>query len=214
MASAITAQAVLHAALGDFDEAHSSLVLARGMLEEVALTVWLAGPYAQAAGWVELLADDPSAAERQLRAGFDVLQEIGEMMWFSTVAGLLGEAVLQTGRRDEAEALAGASRDAAAPDDVYSQVMWRTVTSAVHAQSGRAKTAEDLAREAVELIRPTDFLNLHWYAFLNLARVLELLGRNGEAAAAADEAAHAARVKGSPVAERRAEEVAARLRHA
>jgi hypothetical protein len=84
----------------------------------------------------------------------------------------------------------------------------------VHAQTGRPATAEELAREAVDLVRPTDFLNLHWYAFLNLARVLELLGRHREAAAAADEAAHAARLKGSPVEERRAEETAARLRHA
>jgi tetratricopeptide (TPR) repeat protein len=214
MASAVTAQAVLHAALGDFDEARRSLARAHAMLEEVALTVWLAGPYAQAVGWVGLLAEDPGAAERGLRAGFDVLQEIGEMMWFSTVAGLLGEAVLLAGRWDEAEALAGASRNAAAPDDVYSQVVWRTVTSAVHAHSGRGQSAEELAREAVDLVRPTDFLNLHWYAFLNLARVMELLGRNPEAAAAADEAAEAARLKGSPVAERRAEETAARLRQA
>jgi hypothetical protein len=45
------------------------------------------------------------------------------MTWFSTVAGLLGEAVLQAGRRDVAEVLAAGSRDAAAPDDVYCQAI-------------------------------------------------------------------------------------------
>ena len=40
----------------------------RALLEEVALTVWLAGPLAQVAGWVELLAGDPAAAEAELAA--------------------------------------------------------------------------------------------------------------------------------------------------
>jgi ATP/maltotriose-dependent transcriptional regulator MalT len=179
---------------------------------DLGLTVWLAGPYAQSAGWVELLAGDIAAAERVLRAGCDTLRKIGEMSWYSTVAGLLGEAVLQTGRRDEAEALAEASRDAAAPDDVYSQVVWRTVASTVDAQSGLTEHSERLAREAVDLVRRTDFLHLHWYALMGLARVLELLGRIPDAASAADEAAEAARLKGSVVAERRARETATRLR--
>ena len=34
---------------------------ARALLEEVALPVWLAGPLAQVAGWVELLAGEPAA---------------------------------------------------------------------------------------------------------------------------------------------------------
>jgi ATP/maltotriose-dependent transcriptional regulator MalT len=118
---------------------------------------------------------------------------------------------LQTGRRDEAEVLAEASRGAAAPDDVYSQVVWRTVASTVHAYGGRAESAEALAQQAVDLMRPTDFPLLHWYAFMNLARVLELLGRIPDAASAADKAAEAARLKGSVVAERRARETATRL---
>ena len=133
MASALTAQAAFEAGLGSFEKARRSLARAYDLLDEVALTVWMAGPYAQAAGWVELLAGDTAAAERVLRAGFDTLRKIGEMSWFSTVAGLLAEAVLQAGRREEAEALAEASRAAAAPDDVYSQVVWRTVASTVHA---------------------------------------------------------------------------------
>jgi tetratricopeptide (TPR) repeat protein len=212
MASALTAQAVLEASLGSFDEARRSLARAHDLLDEVALTVWLAGPFAQSAGWVELFAGEAGAAERVLRAGVDTLREIGEMTWFSTVAGLLGEAVLQAGRRDEAEVLAEASRDAAAPDDLYSQAIWRTVASTVHASSGRADSAEALAQEAVDLIRRSDFLLLHWYTFMNLARVLELLGRIPDAASAADKAADAARLKGSVVAERRARETATRLR--
>jgi class 3 adenylate cyclase/tetratricopeptide (TPR) repeat protein len=212
MASALLAEATFEAGLGSFEDARGSLARAHDLLTEVALSVWLAGPYAQFAGWVELLAGDIAAAERVLRAGCDTLRKIGEMSWYSTVAGLLGEAVLQTGRRDEAEALAEASRDAAAPDDVYSQVIWRTVASTADAQSGLTERSERLAREAVDLVRRTDFLHLHWYALMSLARVLELLGRIPDAASAADEAAEAARLKGSVVAERRARETATRLR--
>ena len=53
----------------------------------------LRGPLAQFAGWAELLAGDPEAAERELRAGYDVLSDIGEVAWLSTVAAILGEAV-------------------------------------------------------------------------------------------------------------------------
>ena len=42
-------------------------------------------------------------------------------------------------------------------------------------------------------MRRTDFPLLHWYAFMNLARVLELLDRIPDAASAADKAAEAAR---------------------
>jgi hypothetical protein len=70
MASALTAQAVLEASLGSFDGARGSLARAQDLLDEVPLTVWLAGPYAQSAGWVELFAGEPGAAERVLRAGW------------------------------------------------------------------------------------------------------------------------------------------------
>lgn len=212
MASALIAQAAFEAGLGRFGEARGSLHRAHALLEEVALTVWLAGPYAQFAGWVELLAGHTDAAEQVLRDGFVQLREIGEMSWFSTVAGLLGEAVFQGDRLEEAGGLAAESRDAAAPDDVYSQVVWRVVAAAVDARSGRAADGERLAREAVDLVRQTDFLHLHWYALLGLARVLELSGSTEDAASAADEAAEAARRKGSVVAESRARETATRLR--
>ncbi|MGY1688084.1 ATP-binding protein [Geodermatophilus sp. SYSU D00867] len=211
MASALTAEALLLAALDRPQEARGSLARAHDLLGEVALTVWMAGPYAQSAGWVELLAGDPAAAERVLRAGFDSLRGMGEVMWFSTVAGLLGEAVLQVGRQDEAAVLARASRDAAAPDDVYSQMVWRTVASTVAARSGRVEDAEALAREAVDLIQRSDGLLLHWLALVNLARVMESLGRIPDAAAAANEAAAVAERKGSVAAERRAREIATRL---
>ncbi|HUG46980.1 MAG TPA: AAA family ATPase [Candidatus Limnocylindria bacterium] len=212
MSSALMARGAFEAGIGRFDEARQSMRRARELLDEIALTVWRAGPYTQLAGWVETLANDSQAAERELRWGFEKLSEIGEMSWFSTVAGILGEAVLANGRPDEAHQLAEASRDAAAPDDVYSQVLWRTVASKVLARNGTADDAERLAREAVEIVSPTDFLHLRWHALLSLAHVLSDLGRPAEATEYASRAAELAARKGCLVAERRASETAELLR--
>jgi tetratricopeptide (TPR) repeat protein len=210
-AGALLAQAMFEAGLGRFDEARQSLRRARDLLEEVALAVWVAGPHAQFSGWVELLAGDAAAAEAVLRQGYDALQEIGEMSWFSTVAGLLGEAVLDADRYQDATEFAEASREAAAPDDVYSQVLWRTVAAKVAARDDLPDDAQQLAAQAVDLARGTDFLHLQWHALLTQAGVLNQVGRTPEAARAADEAADVARRKGSVVGERLAREMRRRL---
>jgi ATP/maltotriose-dependent transcriptional regulator MalT len=211
MSSALMATAAFEAGMGRFEAARASIRRARALLDEVALTVWMAGPLTQLSGWVELLADDPAGAERELRWGFDKLREIGEMSWFSTVAALLGEAVFASGRPDEAEQLAQSSRESSAPDDAYSQVLWRTVASKVHAERGEGDASVRLAREAVDIADGTDFLQLQWHTLLNLAHVLEQTGHADEAASVADRARDVAARKGSPVAERRAVELASRL---
>ena len=211
MSSALMSLGALQAGTGRIEESRESMRRARELLDEVALTVWRAGPYTQLIGWVELLARDTGAAERELRAGFDTLSEIGEMSWFSTVAAMLGEAVLANGRADEARTLADASHDAAAPDDVYSQVLWRTVASKVLAGDGSHEEAERLAREAVDLLSPTDFLHLRWHAHLSRAQVLETLGRGADAAVEATQAADIAARKGAILAEQQARETAQRL---
>ena len=83
---------------------------ARALLQEVALTVWLGGPLAQFAGWVELWAGDPERAERELRQGYEALSEIGEASWLSTVAAILAESVYAQGREAEAEELTARER--------------------------------------------------------------------------------------------------------
>ena len=135
--SCLMAQAVFGAGLGHFGEARRLVVQARALLEDVALTVWVAGPLAQFSGWVELLADDPAAAERELRWGYDTLGEIGGLGWLSTVAGLLGEALCAQGRYDEAEELTTVTEESADAEDAYSQALWRSVRA--KALNGRSE---------------------------------------------------------------------------
>jgi predicted ATPase len=204
-ASALLAQAAFEAGQGLFDEARTLVGRARTLLEEVALTVWLAGPLAQFAGWIELLAGDPVAAERELRAGYDKLNEIGELSWLSTTAALLAEAAYLVGRVDEAEELTRASEESASADDRYSHALLRGVRARVLAGRGDASAAEQLARESVAFADETDFLDLRWHTRIGLAEVL----RSGDdhAEAARDllaEAVEIAERKGNLVAARRA----------
>jgi hypothetical protein len=103
MSTALFTQGKLEAMRGRFDEARRLIAKARSILQEVALTVWLAGPLTQMAGWVHILAGDPASAERDLRWGATKLREIGELSWLSTVAGILAEAAYAQSRYDEVE---------------------------------------------------------------------------------------------------------------
>ena len=153
-ASALIAQAVFEAERCRFDEARALIADAKALLEEVALTMWLAGPTAQFAGWVELLANEPAAAERELRWGHDKLEEIGELSWLSTTDALLAEALCEQGRSEEAEALALAGEESADAQDSYSHALVRGVRAKLLAQRGEADEAraafEDAAAVALE----------------------------------------------------------------
>ena len=197
------AQAVFDAGLGHVAEARRLIAQARALLEEVALTVWLAGPLAQFAGWVELLADDATAAERELRWGYDTLGEIGEVGWLSTVAGLLGESLCAQGRHDEAEQLTTFSEESADAEDAYSQALWRSVRAKTLVARGELETAASLARESIVRADTTDFLHLRWHVHASAGDVLLRGGNPLEAQAMLTSALALAEQKGSTVAARR-----------
>ena len=197
-------RALLEAGTGNVDLGRSLLGHARSLLQEVAMTVWMAGPLTQMAGLVELAAGDPVAAERELRWGIDTLEEIGEMGWRPTLLALLAQAIYEQGRYEEAAELADASRDMAGGDDVWSQVLWRSVKARVRARQGAMEDAESLGRESLELAAATDSLQLHGEALLGLAEVLERGGRVVEAAKATKDAIGMFERKGEVQAARRA----------
>jgi tetratricopeptide (TPR) repeat protein len=106
----------------------------------------------------------------------------------STEAAFLAQAVYAQGRHEEAEYLTGVGEGAATPDDVFSQMAWRSVRAKALARKGELAQAELLAREAVALAEETDGLNLHGDALLDLAEVLRVAGRPSDAVAAAGRA--------------------------
>jgi class 3 adenylate cyclase/tetratricopeptide (TPR) repeat protein len=202
MSSALMSQAVFFAGLGRFDEARELIGRARAFLEEVALPVWLAGPLAQFAAWIELLAGDARAAERELRPAYKTLAEIGEAAWLPTVIGMLAEAVYLQGRYDEAEQLTRATENASGSEDVFSHVLWRSVRAKVLARRGLFSEGERLAREMAALAEETDFLHLRWHALQSQAEVLLLAGRTEDVGPLLNRATSFAERKGNLVAAR------------
>ncbi len=177
----------LEAMRGQFDRARDLYGRSRATLDELGVKL-LAALTSLDSGWVEMLAGDPAAAERELRADFDTLREMGERNYISTTAAVLAEAIYRQGRYDEAAAMAEYSEEAAAADDVSTQFLWRTVRSKVLARQGESDDAESVAREALRLINESDDLESQGQALLSLAEVFALSGRSEAAEAAAVEA--------------------------
>jgi hypothetical protein len=87
---------------------------------------------------------------------------------------------------DDANEFTDFAESHASDDDIVTQVMWRVARAQALAPAGEAADTERLAREAVDLAAPTDFLDLQATALLALARVLRESGSSEAARAAAD----------------------------
>lgn len=187
VASAYRALAGLKAMAGAFEEARELVASHKEILQELGLTVTAASA-AETYGIVEMLAGDPAAAARELSAGYDVLEEIGETATFPDLAAKLASALYAQGEDDRALELSEVSERATAPDDLSAAVQWRTVRAKLLARRGELGQAEALAREAVALAEETDFLVLRGDACMDLAEVLRASGRLEEARASTEQA--------------------------
>jgi predicted ATPase/class 3 adenylate cyclase len=190
-AVAVTTRALAHleAMRGNFDDARRLYAESRASLEELGWKLH-AAESTLSAGSIELLAGDPAAAEAALRRGVAQLEEIGDKYYLSTIAGLLAEALYAQDKFDEAERFATTSRDLTGPDDISSQVLWRTVLGKIVARRGGLDEGARLVREALELIGRAEEPDSMAYVYVDLAEVLERSGepeeaRNGLASALA-----------------------------
>jgi class 3 adenylate cyclase/tetratricopeptide (TPR) repeat protein len=190
--------AVLEAMRGRFDEARALYGRSRETLEELGLRFRFA-QLAMYAGLAELIAGDPHKAEQQLRPACEELETMGESGFLSTTAAVLGRALYDQDRFDEALLLTETSEHAASPDDIVSQVLWRGTRARVLAGRGDARAAEEVALHGVELARQTDFVNMLADALADLAQTLSLLGRADEARAPLTEAIGIYEAKGNVV---------------
>jgi tetratricopeptide (TPR) repeat protein len=202
-AKILVALAELEAGRGNFDDARRLYQESQAILEELGLRLLL-GIQSQAGGTIELLAGDPPAAENELRWGLEILQKLGANAALSMVAAMLGTALYEQGRFDEAERLTQLSESATADEDVACQILYRGVRAKIHARRGGLEEAERLARQAAALAADTDALTVHGDALMNLAEVLRLAGREAEAAPVADQARALYEAKGNTVLRARA----------
>jgi Flp pilus assembly protein TadD len=187
----------LYALRGDFRRARELLAGSDAVFREFGLT--LNSAVSHHAAMVELLADDPAAAERTLRRGYATLEAMGDTALLSTTAAFLGQSLIAQGRADAADELAAESARLAAPDDLVTQVLWRGVRARTLVARGGGDEAEDLAREAVSLSKKTDLINHTADALADLGIVVRERRGSTEARSAFEEAAGLYAQKGNAV---------------
>jgi class 3 adenylate cyclase len=166
----------LEAMQRQFSVARDLIGRARSITEEVRLT-WTPPWLAWWSGKVEFLAGDLIAAEREFRLGYALFQQMGEKNVLSSLVVELGEVLLLRGRDREAFRLTEVSRLAAGSDDIWSQILWRSLRARLMAHQGNLQEAEELAREAVGLATGIDYSNMQACALIALAEVLQLADR-------------------------------------
>ena len=174
---ALNARSGLLAYAGRFEEARADHARCLAILDELGRDVMAAVVSGHVGGLIEASAGDLPAAERLMRRGLDRLRAFGERSFLSTSAAQLADFVYPQGRLDEAEALTRESEAAGSADDISTQTAWRQVRAKVLARRREHPEAERLAREAVALIEPTDWLVTRATALDALAEVLELAGQ-------------------------------------
>ncbi len=190
--------AQLKAMNGELGEARNLYRRGRAMLRDLGQGVYAAATGVDLAR-VELHGGDLSIVEREVRADYEFLAKMGETYYLSTIAALLARVVRDQGRDDEALALSRISEQATAADDIESQALWRSIRAPIVARAGNSALAEDLARTALEMVRRTEAPWLQADALSELASVLRIAGKAGEARHLIDEAITLYTAKGDVV---------------
>jgi tetratricopeptide (TPR) repeat protein len=183
---------------GAADESRRLFHLAKSIGEEMRLD-WAPERTTLVAAEVGLLLGDVEFAERELRAGYEFLEAIGERGRRSTIAVALADALYRLDRKADAEHLADLSLELTSRDDIATQARGRAVKAKLLAAKGDSEAAYHLAREAVGLSDDTDDLFMQSQVLMALAEVLRLGGRDADAIPVLRQAVEVSERKGNVV---------------
>jgi class 3 adenylate cyclase/tetratricopeptide (TPR) repeat protein len=172
----------LHARLGAFDQAREFAGRLRAFYRDTGQQSNF-DFFAEVPSDIEMVAGDPAAAERVLREAYEVLEARGEEV--GALAAFLARSICGQERWDDAEPYATL---AASKEGTVFVPVGKGSLARVWAHRGRVSDAEVLVREAVQQLEGTDFLIDHADVLTDLADVLFVAGRAGEAADALDRA--------------------------
>jgi class 3 adenylate cyclase/tetratricopeptide (TPR) repeat protein len=206
----LAALAGLTAMEGRFDDARAHLAQARSILEPLGLRV-RAVALSYLAGLVDLLAEQPAAAEEQLRRGCQDCERMGEKYVLANLLALLAQATYAQGRYAEAVQLAEAGEEVAPLDEVVAQATARAARAKALARLDRGDQAMALARDAVATVGQTDLLNVRADTLRDEAEVLEVVGKPDQAARTARQALDLYERKGNAVSAAKTKAVLERL---
>jgi class 3 adenylate cyclase len=194
---------------GRFDEARSRQDAGTAFFRERGMRM-LIGSQALSIGMIADLAGDLEAAAEAQREGIAILQSMEETGVLSTLAAQRALVLHRLGRRDEAKTAIALAKETGAPNDIATQAGWRIPAAMMAADDGRQDEADTLIREAVELVEPTDFLELRGQVQEGLAHIEACSGRIDEWRPALERALREHEQKGNlPWAQRVREAIAA-----
>jgi DNA-binding SARP family transcriptional activator len=185
-ATSTRCQAVLEAFRGRAPAARRMIDSARRTVTELGLRHALL-EVEQFAGIVELVADDPAAAEPHLRQAYNGFRRMGLDADTAETAALLGRTCLALGREAEADELCTESEHLAG-HALKASIAWRTLRAQLLARRDEHREARRVAEAAVGLAERTDALVDHGDACLTLAIVLDAAREAKGARAAAERA--------------------------
>jgi tetratricopeptide (TPR) repeat protein len=180
----------LAAMQGDFATGRALAAQSRALGQELGLHNLLAAGIPHSVAAVEMLAGDPAVAERELRAGIEAMERMGDWGHLVTLIPYLVDALLAQGRQtQEAAPLVEQGFEHVVVDDADAQIGLRRAQARLRAEQGHPDEAEAVAREAVARSAGTDYLDLRGRALFDLAEVLVLVRKPDEAADAFQQAA-------------------------
>ena len=194
-ATSTRCQAVLEAFRGRAAAARRMIDSARRTVTELGLRHALL-EVEQFAGIVELVVDDPAAAEPHLRQAYNGFRRMGLDADTAETAALLGRTCLALDREDEADELCTESEHLAG-NALKASIAWRTLRAKLLSRRGAHDEARRVAEAAVSRAERTDALVDHGDACLALATVLDAAGDAPGARAAAERAADLYERKGA-----------------
>ena len=176
---------VLYAMRGGFAEAREHFAQCVAILDELGIRLRVVTRQHFLAD-IELLADNPAAAEQSMRWAYDREVEMGEKADIPGTTNRLAEALYRQGRYEEA-------------------AQWieigggRGIRALLAARRDEFEQAEKLAREMVAITDRGQNLNARGTAHVRLAEVLSMAGRSGEAVSALKDAIRLFERKGNLV---------------
>ncbi len=185
-AQALGSRGDLAAQRGRIDEAEAAFDEAAALFEEAG-AAWPRARILSKLARIAHRRDDLAAAERLFRDAIRILKSLEDRGTLCESQRGLAQVLIAQGRLDEAEQQALEARRTVGPHDQSSRATTRMALGLVRAAQGEAEEAELLLRDAVDIIKETDFLTHHREILEALVGFLRGRGRDGEAAAYEEE---------------------------
>jgi hypothetical protein len=176
-ASALRVVGVLLACQGEIDDARAMHARGRALLREAGMLVSAAG-WAMSESEIEWRAGDIDAQERSLRESVDILDELGDQFFFSTVVLYLVNALLLRRAPDDEEVgrLCAIARERTLVGDLVNFVFLDAFEGRRLAHAGSGEEGILLSRKAAETADTTDNFDVRSHAWQLLAETCVLAG--------------------------------------